>query len=152
MEQYNVGQKLIKVGTEDQFIKVKDIYAYTYDAGNGKIVLRATLDANTYTFEDIKRIFDGRDIYEYNVISIDNFIETNINDPSFIPELRIILSNEYHNFCKNFECSYAAVTNDWNIEITKKLDEEVLAENNANEILNAYEALVAVYELQQQGE
>lgn len=144
MTQYEQGQSVIKIDSDD-YKPIVNIYPFTYDGGNGKLVLRASLDADIYTLADIKRIFDGRRIQEYTVQydtvkneSTEEYV--NSNTPIFI------LINEYVNYSKELKCEYSATTNLWEVEVGKKLDEEILAENNAADIANAYDALISLYE------
>lgn len=138
------GQKFIKVDGSEVYKPVMDLYVYTYDGGNGKTVLRAKLDASIYTLDDIKQLFNGQCIYEYTAQSTDNVTLTGENSTG--GGCVFILTNEFINYSKDLTCNYSAATNMWELEIGKKLDEEVLSEKNAEDLLNAYEAIIYLYE------
>lgn len=136
--------KYIKVGSSD-LIPVVDVYAFIYESELGKTVLRIEVAEDVLSFDKIISLL--KDTTE----TIEEYSETEnpvITDDHTASETEIIteLTNKYYNYCKDFKCNYNASKGTYFIEITKKSDAEVLAEQNESDTLDAYEALVDLYE------
>ena len=136
--------KYITVGNNETMMPVLDVYAFIYDYGDGKTVIRCTLDASKYTLDDIKSIFTGDviKIYEDSTEMLDsNSSEADIKDKS-IKHYKL----SYNNFCKDLKSTYNDTDGTWAIEVTQKTDTEILNEDNKSMMLDGYEAIAALYE------
>lgn len=137
--------KYIKFGRNESLFKVNDIYAFTYDYGEGKTVLRCSMDASTLPFESVKDLFLSGDtvyVYEDKTELINNKCTT-----AEVKEYRtkqLIL--EFDNFVNDYKCAYSASNNTWDIEITKKSETEMIVEENNNILLDGLECIAMIFE------
>lgn len=126
-----MSQRYIKVGSSEEFIPVKDIYAFIYEGGSGKTVLRITLDAATKSFEQLHELLGA---------GVDQVIISYEDTPDGNKDIL----DEYTHFCLDYKCNFGS--GEYFIEITKKSDAEIAIDENINITLDAHEALIALYE------
>lgn len=132
-------QKYIKINNASEFIPVKDIYSFMYENGAGKTVLRIIFDAAVKNFDQLLQLLGtGEDqvITSYEAI-INRDAEGNT-------ETVYNILDEYKHFCLDYKCNFG--NNEYFVEITRKSDVAILVDENANSTLDAFEALVALYE------
>lgn len=132
-------QKFIKINNTEELIPVKDIYSFIYENGAGKTVLRIIFDAAVKNFDQLLQLLGtGEDqvITSYEAI-INRDAEGNT-------ETVYNILDEYKHFCLDYKCNFG--NNEYFVEITRKSDVAILVDENANSTLDAFEALVALYE------
>lgn len=143
--------KYIKIGSLEEIIAVKDIYAYTYDHGDGKTVLRIKIDADTKSFDELKSLLtNGNAIYVNEERKVDyhpTAEEQENGTPPPEDQYEMVLIDTHVNFCKDYKCEYNSVENEFDIEITKKNDSEIAAQKQNDDILDAYLAITEIYEM-----
>lgn len=125
-------KKFIKIGVDGNIIPVEDCYAYTYDSGDGKTVLRIKIKDTEIDVSDVISLFNNianNVIYEYKLE------DTPAMDPDMNPAQgstdstpNYVLVSEHINFCKEMSYEYGSHT--FSVEITKKLAEEQLNDEN----------------------
>lgn len=126
--------KYIVVGDSSEYIPVIDAYAFIYDYGHGKTVLRIRVKTDVKSFEELEALFeDGPVVNMYE----DSTEETN----------QYVHANVFENFCKDYSCEYNSEEETFDIEITKKTDTELAIEANQSLTLDAYAAIAEVYEM-----
>lgn len=136
--------RYIKVGSIDsELIPVNDIYAYIYESEKGKTVLRIKIPEYAKSFAELKTLFSNDSpIYAYEDVAK----TTKAEDGSSVTETVVELNAEYFHYCKDYKCAYSISNSEYSIEITKKEDIEIEAEQNIADTLTAYTAIANLYE------
>lgn len=135
--------KYIKVGEEGKMIAANECYVYAYDHGDGKTVLRLSISDTNITVDEILNLFNNEEnlpIKEYILTTPTSDLVTDISATPYLPTVDPVyqLVSVHEEFCKDMAYEYKAHV--FNIEITKKLAEEILSEENqqtSNEIMLA---------------
>lgn len=138
--------KYIKIGSNDELIKVHDIYAFTYDFGNGKTVLRITISPNEKSFEELYDLLSSGPMvskWEEQEVT-DSAIEPSLSSNEPIKEIKFV--ENYFNFCNDYRCEMTP-EGLFEIELTKKFDIVMDIEANQLLTLDAYSAMAEVYEM-----
>lgn len=139
-----VGDKFIVIGDSSEFIPIEDIYAFTYDCGNGRTVLRLKIKSDVKTFDELKVIFDeDTSIKAYEVREEQALT---LSDGYTSAEAKV-QTDIFEHFSKDFQCEYISSEAAYCIEVTKKSDEEIDTDTTANDTMDAYAAIAEVYEM-----
>ena len=129
--------KFIRVGNSEEYIPVIDVYAYIYDHGDGKTVLRIKMDASVKTFDQLMALFGSG--VDQTITSYESSMQdTDDNEP------KMIALDRYDHFCLDYKCNFSST--EYFIEITRKPDIAIMADDNATAVLDAYSALADLYE------
>lgn len=135
-----MDQKYLVVGDSDELIPVIDAYAFQYDYGTGRLVLRVTIDADVKSFDELRALFSEDVVikeYEDQVVS---------DDDAELPTIRRSLIRSFEHFCKDYTFDYDSSTNRFNIEVARKTDTELEVETMESETIDGYVALAEIYE------
>lgn len=135
--------KYIKVG-DREIMPVVDIYAYIYEGGIGKQVLRITVDPGVAAYEELFEMFNG------NNLPISEYWEEIVQGED--GELHPVrtLKTEHLYYSKNYSCSYntdSDIRDVFSVEITRKTAAELQAIRNQSSIDATNLALVGMYEM-----
>lgn len=133
--------KYITIGSSEEKIPVNDIYAYIYESGEGKTVLRIKVDASVKTFDELNNLLNTGENKEIKAYELEESGDIGNSEPVYK------LLSSYTNFYLDYKCDYASSKNEYSIEITKKSRIEIIADENQANTLDAYEAIVALYEM-----
>lgn len=138
--------KYIKIGDSDELIKVHDIYAFTYDFGNGKTVLRISISPNEKSFEELYDLLsNGPIVSKWEEQEVSNLsMNTELTSSTPLKEIKFV--ETYSNFCNDYRCEMTT-EGLFEIELTKKFDITVDIETNQQLTLEAYSAIAEVYEM-----
>lgn len=137
------SSKYIKVGEEGKMIAVTECYVYAYDHGDGKTVLRLTIPDTNITVGEVLTLFNNEanlPISEYLLTTPAPELVTDTSAAQYLPTVDPVyqLVSVHEEFCKDMAYEYKSHA--FSIEITKKLAEERLSEENQqtnNEIMLA---------------
>lgn len=126
-------KKYIKIGN-DNTIPVVDVYSYIYDFGDGKQVLRITIDPKVLSYEEIyEKLGNNQNtIYEYHK-----------QNDILVDSLELMAEHTY--YYKDFKCSYnndPDHSNMFSIEICRESAVEIQARLN-QQILNETNMVIA---------
>lgn len=133
-------QKYIKITENGEMIPVSDVYAYTYDSGLGKQVLRLYIKPTTKTYDELFLLLNSGTaptILEYWDIEDDAGQVTN----------QLITEHTY--YCKDYKCAYNGSSDypdEYAIEITRKSAAEIKSEQNTATVQDINLALASIYE------
>lgn len=143
-------QKYVKVSENGEMLAVENCYVYAYDHGDGKTVLRISIKDTNITVDKILKLFNNVEnlpIQEYVLTTPAPNIVSDESATPYIPDVTPVyqLVSVHEDFCKDMTYEYKSHTFD--IEITKKLAEEKLSEENqqaANEVMMAITDMYAL--------
>lgn len=141
-----VGQRYIIVGDSAEYIPVIDAYAYTYDAGVGKTVLRVKIKADEKSFEELETLFAEDTIIEEYEDKEHPTMKEGTPDSSAV-EIVTERTFVFEHFCKDFKCDYNSTEDIYEIEVTRKTDEEIAIEATQDQTIDAYAAVAEIYEM-----
>ena len=142
-----VGQRYIVVGDSTEYIPVIDAYAFTYDYGEGKTVLRVEINSDVKTFDELKALF-AEDVVIDEYEDKERPIMPEDGMESGETEIVRTKTFTFKHFCKDYKCDYNSEKDVFELEITRKSDAELEGETNQNQVLDAYEAVAAIYEME----
>jgi hypothetical protein len=135
-------KKYIKVNDGSDFMAVNDIYAYRYDCGEGKIVLRIFISADDITFDKCSSIFDRDDL----VVKMYITAKVELSEADTVTEDDLEYMYTFEHFNKDYQCAYNKTNNVFAIEITQSSSMEVLTAENATAMDELNAAVVDLYE------
>lgn len=153
-------QKYIKVGTGDIF-PVEDVYPYIYESGNGRQVIRIIVDPAVKTYQELFDMFNTGNfpIEEYwdeeQVVEVP--AEGTTADGAAADEsthktktvTAKVKKSEHTYYCKEYKCSFNTEDHfpgKYFVEITRKTQSEITAEENQSAIDANSMAIADLYE------
>lgn len=142
-----MGKYIRLMGTEE-FIPVETCYAFIYDHGEGKTVLRAIFDSSIKTLEEIEALFAEDTVIEYYEDETKNDIVTGSSEEgsTTVQTVEKVLKLTFEHFCKDFICKYNSTDNTFFTEVTQKTDTELLVESTHEDLMVGYTSFIDLYE------
>lgn len=155
-------QKYIKVGTGDIF-PVEDVYPYIYESGNGRQVIRIIVDPAVKTYQELFDMFNTGNFPIEEYWDEEQVVEapaegttadgatTTEGNPSTVkkPVTVQVKKSEHTYYCKDYKCSFNTEDHfpeKYFVEITRKTQSEITAEENQSAIDANSMAIADLYE------